>query len=191
MNMRLVALFFAILPLFVTADDMVTHGTVLEDSSRVLRQGAVVNAPLKDVWHVFTTSEGWENWAVVIANVDLHVGGIIETSYDRDAGPGDPSNIHNKVWRYQRYYMLSIQAVRAPPGFPHPGLLPNMHSVFELEAVDEKRTRVIISGVGYGEGEGYDERLGFFRQGDAWTFEKRHERVEQGSVDWSKTWSMQ
>ncbi len=106
---------------------------------------------------------------------------IIETSYDANAKPGDPANIHNKVLSYLPYRMLSIQAVKAPPGFPHAELLPNLHSVFEFEPVGENHTRVIISGVGYGKGEGYDQLLEFFRQGNAWTFGALHKLFENGS----------
>lgn len=189
--MRLLIILFTTLPLATAANDVVSEETILDDGRRMLRQEIVVDAPLNDVWHVFTTSEGWESWAVAFANVDFRVGGIIETSYDPHAKPGDPANIRNKVLSYLPYRMLSIQAVQAPPGFPHAELLPNLHSVIEFEAVDESRTRVIINGVGYGEGEGYDRLLEFFRRGNAWTFEKLRQRFELGPVDWDKTRPMQ
>jgi uncharacterized protein YndB with AHSA1/START domain len=156
------------------------------DTGRVLRQVAVVNAPLRDVWSVFTTSEGWESWAVPFAQVDFRVGGLIETSYDLAAKRGDPVNIHNRILSFLPYRMLSIQAVQAPPGFPYADLLPTLHSVLEFEAVDDQRTRVTISGVGYRAGEGYDALLNFFRKGNAWTFARLAQRFEAGPVDGSE-----
>ena len=166
------------------AGDVTTSEQRLEDGSRVLRQEVVVNAPVEDVWAAFTTSAGWESWAVPFAHVDLRVGGIIETSYHADAKLGDAGNIHNQILSFLPYRMLSIQAVQAPPGFAHADLLPSLHSVIEFEAIDDSHTRVMISGVGYREGEGYDALLEFFRQGNAWTFERLKKRFDEGPLEW-------
>jgi uncharacterized protein YndB with AHSA1/START domain len=166
------------------AGDVKTSEQRLEDGSRVLRQEVVVNAPIEDVWAAFTTSAGWESWAVPFARVDLRVGGIIETSYHAGAKQGDPGNIHNRILSFLPYRMLSIQAVQAPPGFAYADLLPSLHSVIEFEAVDDSHTSVMISGVGYREGEGYDALLGFFREGNAWTFERLKQRFDEGPLEW-------
>jgi uncharacterized protein YndB with AHSA1/START domain len=166
------------------AGDVRTSEQRLEDGSRVLRQEVVVNAPIEDVWAAFTTSAGWESWAVPFAHVDLRVGGIIETSYHADAKQGDTGNIHNRILSFLPYRMLSIQAVQAPPGFAYADLLASLHSVIEFETVDGSHTRVTISGVGYREGEGYDALLGFFREGNAWTFERLKKRFDEGPLEW-------
>jgi uncharacterized protein YndB with AHSA1/START domain len=156
-----------------------------DDGSRILRQEVIVDAPLDEVWRVFTTKEGWESFAVPFALVDLRVGGIIETSYDPAAEPGDPANIRNRILSFLPRRMLSIQAVQAPPDFAHADLLPSLHSVIEFERDGNERTRVAISGVGYGNGEGYDELIGFFRHGNAWTFERLARRFEEGPLNWN------
>lgn len=158
-----------------------------DDGSRVLVQSLVIDAPVEAVWQVFTTSEGWESWAVPFARIDFRVDGVIETSYDPEATPGAAGNIRNRILSYLPYRMLAIQATQAPPDFPHADLLPSLHSVFEFEPAAPGRTRVTVSGVGYREGEGYDALLGFFRQGNAWTFERLVRRFEEGPVDWSES----
>ena len=155
------------------------------DGTRVLRQEVVVDAPVEEVWHVFATSEGWESWAVPFANVDLRIGGMIETSYDPAAEAGNPANIKNRILSYLPYRMLSIQAVQAPPDFAHADLLPSLHSVIEFQRDGVARTRVAITGVGYADGEGYDELIGFFKYGNAWTFERLARRFEEGPLDWA------
>lgn len=170
----------------VDAAGVTTTEHRLEDGSRVLRQEIVVNAPLEEVWNAFTTTAGWESWAVPFAHIDLRVGGLIETSYDANAKRGDPGNIHNRILSFLPHRMLSIQATQAPPGFAYADLLPSLHAVIEFESVDAARTRVAISGVGYTAGdEGYDALLGFFRQGNAWTFERLRRRFDEGPLDWN------
>lgn len=168
------------------APNVETFETTLDDGSRVLRQEIVIDAPVEDVWDAFTTSEGWESWATPFAHVDLRVGGLIETSYKPDAKRGDAGNIHNRILSYLPFRMLSIRAVQAPPGFEYADLLSELHSVIEFEALAGKRTRVAISGVGYRSGEGFDKLLGFFRQGNAWTFERLKRRFTEGPLDWNE-----
>lgn len=163
-----------------------TFERTLEDGSRVLRQEIVVAAPIEELWTAFTTSRGWESWATPFAHVDLRVGGLIETSYDPNAKRGDDGNIHNRILSYLPFRMLSIQAVQAPPGFEYADLLPQLHSVIEFEALDDRRTRIAISGVGYGSGERFDALLGFFRQGNAWTFERLQRRFAAGPLRWDE-----
>ena len=76
------------------------------------------------------------------------------------------------------------KAVQAPPDFEYADLLPSLHSVIEFEAVDDARTRVSISGVGYRDGDGYDALLEFFRHGNAWSFERLARRFDEGPLDW-------
>ncbi len=62
--------------------------TSMVDSSShnelVLIQKLKVRASLDAVWHAYTTKEGWENWAVPLAEVDLKVGGTIKTNYNEE-----------------------------------------------------------------------------------------------------------
>lgn len=150
----------------------------------VLRQEVVVPASLRDVWQALTTASGWQSWAVPFAHVDLRIDGLIETSYDPAARRGDPGNIHNRILSFLPERMLSIQAVKAPPGFVHADKLSRLHSVIEIEAVDAEQTRVAISGVGYGAED--SELAEFFRQGNDWTLSRLVERFASGPVDWTE-----
>jgi uncharacterized protein YndB with AHSA1/START domain len=159
--------------------------TVLPDGSRVLIHSVVVDASPTAVWDAFTTAEGWMSWAVPFARVELRIGGLIETSYDAAARAGDPANIRNRILSFLPRRMLSIQAVQAPTGFPHADKLPDLHSVIEIEPIDEARARVTITGVGYRAGSAYDELMTFFRQANAWSLERLRERFATGPTDWA------
>jgi uncharacterized protein YndB with AHSA1/START domain len=131
--LRLLPLPLALVLSGAVSAEVPTEEYRVEDGSRIIRQEIVVNAALEDVWRAFTTKEGWESWAVPFAHVELAAGGLIETSYDASAKRGDDSNIHNRILSFLPYRMLSIQAVKAPPGFAHADLLPLLHTVIEFE----------------------------------------------------------
>src|SRR5688572_14108931 len=49
-----------------------------------------VNAPVAEVWRLFTTSDGYKTTGVADAEVDLKVGGTIRAHYDPKGKLGDP-----------------------------------------------------------------------------------------------------
>lgn len=156
------------------------------DGTRVLEQSIVVDAEVEEVWRAFTTAEGLKTWAVPSAWVEFDIGGYWETSYDPGASFGDPDNIRSRILAYQPLRMLSIQAVQAPPAFPHPELLDSLFSVFTFEDLDGDGVRITAAGVGYAEGEGYDTLYEFFQRGNAWTLNQLEQRFRSGPVNWQE-----
>ena len=61
-----------------------------------LRHEVVVDADRQTVWNLFTSKAGVESGITPVAWIDLREGGIMETSYNPDAKPGDPNNIKVK-----------------------------------------------------------------------------------------------
>lgn len=155
------------------------------DGQVVPAQTVVVPAGRADVWRAFTTSEGVMSWAAPFARVDFGLGGIWESSYDPTARAGDPDNIRNRFLAYVPERVLALQAEAAPPGFPHPEILPELFSVVLFEAVDEGHTRVTMYGVGYRDTPAHHEILELFRQGNAWSLGMLHHRFAEGPVDWT------
>jgi uncharacterized protein YndB with AHSA1/START domain len=157
------------------------------DGTRVLQQSIDVPASILEVWEALTTSEGLRSWAVPMASVDFRLGGIWESSYRHDAAVGDPANIKNRFLAFLPPRLLVIQAVQAPPDFPHPELLPEIFTVFESAQLGPELTRVTVSMVGYREGDGYDAIYRLFERGNEWTLRKLRTRFSDGPVDWQKT----
>lgn len=188
--MRLsVTVFATMLPLLfvsaaLAAQEVESSTYTAPDGTRVLRHTSEVPASVAEVWEALTTTEGVQSWAVPVAEVDFRLGGIWESSYRLDGQIGDERNIRNRFISYLPLRMVSIQAVQAPPGFPHADLLPELFTVIELEELATDRTRVTISMVGYREGEGYEVLLRHFDSGNAWSLEQLRKRFAEGPVDW-------
>lgn len=188
--MRLpVATCVAVLPLLfvsaaLAAQEVENSTYTAPDGTRVLRHTSEVPASVAEVWEALTTTDGVRSWAVPVAEVDFRLGGIWESSYRLDGRIGDERNIRNRFISYLPLKMVSIQAVQAPPGFPHADLLPELFTVIELEKLATDRTRVTISMVGYRAGDGFDVLFRHFDSGNAWTLEQLRKRFAEGPVDW-------
>lgn len=155
------------------------------DGTRVLRQSLVVPATVEQIWDALTTSRGLETWAVPFARADFRLGGVWESSYRRDATAGDPANIRNRFIAYQPLRMIAIQAIQAPPDFPHPELLPSLWTVIEIDPIETRRVRVTVSGVGYRSGPDHEAVYRLFERGNAWTLQQLHKRFTDGPIDWA------
>ncbi len=154
------------------------------DGSTVLVHSLEVPASVDEAWAAFTTAEGLTSWAVPFAVVDFRVGGVWESSYAPDARPGDPGNIRSRYLSFVPRRMISLQAVDAPPDFPHPEVLPDLFSVIELDSVAADRTRVTMYGVGYADTPAHDAVRAMFRDANAWSLRMLHRRFVEGPVDW-------
>lgn len=168
-------------------DKALTTTQAERDGTRTLMQSIVVNAPLPAVWTALTTSDGWRGWAAPVAWVDFRLGGIIETSYRRDAQAGSPANIRNQIVAYLPPRMFAIRNVQAPPNaaFDVP-TFQSLHTVVTLDAVAPERTRVTFAQPGYRAGEPFDTVFKHFSWGNGFTLEQLYQRFEQGPVDWDK-----
>ena len=181
-----IALFLVATPAFAeTAAPRVSDCSRQDaDGGRALCHELIVAAPADDVWRLFASTEGLQSWVAPLAIMDLRVGGAWETSYRPGARVGDAANIRNRVLSFLPERMLSIAVDRAPEGFPEADLVRDLWTVIEFEAVDAAQTRVRVSMLGYGEGEGYDVLYSFFSQGNAMTLQMLQRRVVTGPTDW-------
>ncbi|MDX1622843.1 MAG: SRPBCC domain-containing protein [Gemmatimonadota bacterium] len=164
----------------------VVDTSYVTDDGRVQQLQIVVSAPIDSVWSALTTTEGIRSWAVPVAEVDFRIGGTWESSYDPEARIGNAHNIVNRYLAYVPERMIAIQAVEAPPGFPHPEVLSEIVHVIELENLGHGRVRVTESGVGYREGPTHDAVYALFEKGNAWILKQLHRRFADGPVDWSQ-----
>ena len=60
-----------------------------------------VNAPVAEVWSLFTTSEGYLATGVAHADVRLAIGGEIRSHYDPKGKLGDAETIVNEILAYE------------------------------------------------------------------------------------------
>ena len=130
-----------------------------------------VNAPIREVWTLFTTSEGYRKTGVAQAQVDLRIGGEIRTHYDPKGRLGDPETIVNEILAYEPERMLAIRVKQAPASFPHRSALDGTWSVIYFAPAGENVTQVRIVGLGYNDSEASQAMRKFFVEGNRWTLD--------------------
>ncbi len=146
--------------------------SVEPNGDRVIRLSVEVAASPETVWRTLTTADGWKRFAVAFADLEMKVGGIIETSYNANAKRGDPDNIKNEIVAYIPERMLAIRCVQTPRNFKYQQEFFSTSTVFEISPAGNQSTRIGITAVGYRPGEAYDDLFKKFRWGDAYTLEK-------------------
>jgi uncharacterized protein YndB with AHSA1/START domain len=148
---------------------------------RILRVETVVDAPVRDVWKAYTTKEGWESWAVPLAEVDFRVGGMIRTNYNKEAGIGGPGTITHHILAYEPERMV-VTRFEAPANAAWAKKAEACRVVVRLEPVSGSRTRFVETMVGFGEGPEWDEAYNKFKAGNERTLEQLRKKFGKGNA---------
>ncbi len=170
----------------------VTNSSFVEaDGDRVLQLSIIVSASPAQVWDAFTSAEGTRAWVAPVSAIDLRIGGDIEASYDPAAKIGDPDNIRNRIVAYVPQHLLSFRNVQAPKALRHRELFGDIVTTVEIEGLGAARTRVSLTAVGYGQGEGFDFLFRHFEWGNAYSLNELKKRFETGPIDWAAVFERQ
>jgi uncharacterized protein YndB with AHSA1/START domain len=150
---------------------------------RTLRHEVILDAPVDEVWKVFTTKEGVESWMVPLAEVDFRLGGTLKTNYNAKGTIGDEGTITQHVLAFEPLRMITWQS--SPPANA-----PNFikvacqgWAVIRFDELSPRRTRVTVTGCGYGTGPDWDKALEFFERGNAWTLQQLQKRFADAEAD--------
>ena len=108
-----------------------------------------VNAPIAEVWRIFTTSEGFKITGAAQAAVDLRIGGEIRSHYDPKGTLGDAETIVNEILAYEPERMLAIRIKQPPASFPYRDAIPGTWSIIYFTPSGSDMTHVRIVGLGY------------------------------------------
>ncbi len=155
------------------------------DGHRVQRLEAVIDAPVSKVWAAFTTDDGFRTWGAPVVHITPGHDGMIEASYLLTSKIGDPENIRNRVIVYYPEHLLVIHNEHAPKGGPFKQeVIDKIRTIFEFQDIGGGKTRVVESGVGYGEGTDFDSMYAHFRAGNAEEFELLEKSFVTGPIDW-------
>ena len=158
----------------LAADNSNISAQIVEESdgTRTLVHEAVIDAPLGAVWSTLSTEEGWKNWGPKFAKFDFRTGGSIETGYHDGAKPGDAQNIRHRILAIVPERLIALKVEQVPEGGPVDlAMFEPTWGVYELSALDEKRTRLRISGYGYGPDDASSRMLEFFKSGNVYSIE--------------------
>ena len=136
-----------------------------QDAGRIQRTSAVIDAPVEAVWDAFSTEDGIEAWMVPVTSIDLRVGGEWRTSYNPQSTLDDADTIVHTILSYEPERMISVRT--RPPASAARVFgdvdFAQLWSVFRFDPTDDGRTRVTISGMGYGDGPAWDRVYDFFQ----------------------------
>lgn len=126
----------------------------------------IVNAPVAEVWKVFSTSEGYKALGVTLAEVDLRVGGSIRSRYGAGGVLGDEETIENVILAYEPERMIATRIQKPPASFPFKEAWRNPWTVVTLSEAGSGKSRVRVASLGFGTDKESLEMRRFFESGN-------------------------
>ena len=135
------------------------------DAVSFVNEGTV-NAPIEDVWRVWSTSDGYKAVGVALADVDLRIGGMIRSRYSADGSLGNPQTIENEILAYEPPRMIAFRIHKTPAGFPFKDAWKHTWTVVTLTPLDGGRTQVRAASLGYGPDPESQAMRRFFERGN-------------------------
>jgi uncharacterized protein YndB with AHSA1/START domain len=151
-------------------------------TNRVVRVEGIVAAPVSEVWRVFTTSNGAEEFFAQKANIHLALGGPYEIQFDPNDERSGTKGL--KILSYAPQEMISFQW-NAPPEMPE---VRNGGTwvVVTMTPVNSHQTKVTIEHLGWKEGPEWDEAYSHFVEGWGGLMDRLKRRFSDGPIDWAK-----
>jgi uncharacterized protein YndB with AHSA1/START domain len=132
----------------------------------------LINAPVAEVWRIFTTPEGFKATGAAQAEVDLRLGGTIRSHYDPKGRLGDPETIVNEILAYEPQRMLAMRIKQAPASFPYGQAIDGPWTVIYFTPAGTDMTLVRIVGLGYRDDAQSQAMRQFFVQGNRQTLDE-------------------
>jgi uncharacterized protein YndB with AHSA1/START domain len=152
------------------------------ESARAVRVEATIDAPVSEVWRLWTTSQGAEEFFAQKANIGLTIGGPYEIQFDPKDETSGTKGL--KVLSYAPKEMISFQW-NAPTEYPE---VRNGGTwvVVQMRPEGAERTHVIVTHLGWKQGPEWDRAYDHFVQGWGDLVKRLERRVTDGPIDWNK-----
>ena len=132
----------------------------------------VVDAPLAEVWRVFSTAQGYKNLGVAQVDMDFRPGGLIRTHYDAKGQLGDEGTIVTEILAYDPGHSITTRIARPPKGFPFPTAYKTVWTVVTLTDAGSGRTHFRGAMVGFDATAESQAMRAFFERGNATVLEE-------------------
>jgi uncharacterized protein YndB with AHSA1/START domain len=145
--------------------------TALAQQPTFVTEG-IINAPITEVWKVFSTSEGYKALGPALAEVDLKIGGTIRSRYKADGKLGDEQTIENVILAYEPLRMIATRIQKPPKSFPFQKAWREPWTVVTLTEAGPGKTHLRATSLGYGTDEESVAMRKFFEHGNQETIEK-------------------
>jgi uncharacterized protein YndB with AHSA1/START domain len=151
-------------------------------AEKVLRLALTIPAPLSEVWHAFSTSEGLSTWLTPGAIVDLRPGGEWTAHY-----PGGKTGGGTIIsFIPERELVLSAMA---PEQFPSVRAT-RTRARFRFVSRGDS-TMVELEQTAWQNGPEWDKAYEYLFAGNAYLLATLHRRFVNGPIDWAKEWGAQ
>jgi uncharacterized protein YndB with AHSA1/START domain len=152
------------------------------EPARAVRVEATVDAPVSEVWRLWTTSQGAEEFFAQQANIQLAIGGPYEIQFDPKDETSGTKGL--KILSYAPGEMISFQW-NAPTEFPEVrgG---GTWVVVQLHPEGAGQTRVTITHLGWKQGPQWDQAYVHFIRGWGDLMKRLQRRCTGGPIDWNK-----
>ena len=145
--------------------------SVAQTSTEAVVAEATVDASVDKVWEAFTTKDGIESWMVASGDIDLRIGGLMRTTYQKGSDLDGETAIHQAILSIDPGRMLSFRTIKSPKDFPFADAIFKSWTVVYLDPVDAGRTRVIVKMFGY-DGDPESQKMrAFFELGNKVTLD--------------------
>jgi len=169
-----------------TKASLVKTSTYEAAGERVLRHELTLNAPVEEVWHSFTTSDGLRTWAAPVVEFELKTGGKFHSNYRLSGHVGDPGTIYNTVLSYLPMKMLSFKIALTEQFPAGPREAGTLVAIAQLEPLGKRRTKLVLSMVGFGNGPDWDKVFNSFAAKNPDALSNLQQSLEKGPIDWKQ-----
>lgn len=160
-----ISLFFTLIASITFGQEKRVVSTIdsTQSPELVLIQEYTVNSPIDSVWDAYTTKEGWESWAVPLAEIDLKVGGFIKSNYNKNGTIGDSTTIVTHIINYVPEKLITLQA-EITDNFPEfmKQEAEDFYNVIYFDESEKGQTNVKSYGIGYKNNPKYLSLMEYF-----------------------------
>jgi len=126
----------------------------------------IVDAPIAEVWKVFSTAEGYKVLGLPRVEFDLRVGGTIRSRYGTDGTLGDEETIETLILAYEPPRMIATRIQKTPKTFPFKEAWKKTWTVLTLTDLGNGRTHVRAASLGFGPDQEAVAMRRFFERGN-------------------------
>jgi hypothetical protein len=157
----------------VFAQEVQNTSYTTSTGEKVLRLEFVLPVNRQEAWKLLSTADGWKKWAAPVVSVDLKVGGLILTNYNRNKTVSDSGTIRLPIINYLEGEMLTLKVI-LNEAFAEKARREdkNLQEIIQITDLGNGKTIVTSSMIGWGTGPEWDTTYDFFAKGNKWSYEQ-------------------
>jgi len=142
-----------------------------QSGEKVLRLECELPVDISTAWKFFTEEAKIRLWMAPLAHIELKSGGHIVTNYDTAKTLSDSSSIILPIMSFIDKELLVLK-VNLNDNFPKStrDTDDNLQEIIQFISLKDKRTKIISSMTGWGNGSDWDKVYSFFEKGNSWTY---------------------